>query len=283
MKYPDPLKQIVSQTRSHWDNESTRQAVRQAFSTMLECRTFALGAEIYATEEQEKTVYHTCKSPACSSCGHRANTQWQRERWAALPHGPYKAITFTMPDVLWPIFHDNPRLASALSALAAKVIQAWASAKYGLQVGVIAILQTFNGELRFNSHVHTMVTAGGLHADATWMSSIYYDRDLLMAAWRKAVIKLLRTALYVGLLRTEMALDQMENLLDHQENRWWNIKIQSLGSRDHFLRYGGRYVRRPPIAQRCISWITKETVTVLDYRQEVKTSCKYRVLAGRVH
>jgi hypothetical protein len=105
------------------------------------------------------------------------------------------------------------------------------------------------------------LTAGGLHADATWMSSIYYDRDLLMAAWRNAVIKLLRTALHVGLLRTEMALGQMETLLNRQENRWWNIKIQSLRSRDHFLRYGGRCVRRPPIAQRRISRITKETVT----------------------
>ncbi len=51
-------------------------------------------------------------------------------------------------------------LAKALSALAAEVIQARMSAKYGLRVGVIAILHTFNGELKFNSHVHTMVTGG---------------------------------------------------------------------------------------------------------------------------
>lgn len=67
-----------------------------------------------------------------------------------------------MPDVLWPLFRDNPPLAKALSALAAEVIQARMSAKYGLRVGVIAILHTFNGELKFNSHVHTMVTGGGL-------------------------------------------------------------------------------------------------------------------------
>jgi hypothetical protein len=67
-----------------------------------------------------------------------------------------------MPDVLWPLFRDNPVLAKALSALAVEIIQARVIVKYGLRVGVIAILHTFNGELGFNSHVHTMVTGGGL-------------------------------------------------------------------------------------------------------------------------
>jgi hypothetical protein len=66
-----------------------------------------------------------------------------------------------MPDLLWPFFRDNPPLAKALSALAAELIQARVSAKYGLRVGVIAILHTFNGKLEFNSHVHTMVTEEG--------------------------------------------------------------------------------------------------------------------------
>ena len=44
---------------------------------------------------------------------------------------------------------DNPRLAKALPALAAKVIEARASA-HGVRPGVIAILHTFNGKLEFN-------------------------------------------------------------------------------------------------------------------------------------
>ena len=69
--------------------------------------------------------------------GHRATLQWQRERWAALPDVPYKGITFTMPDVLWPLFRDNPYLTAALSALAAKIIQIRVSTRSGLRVGRI--------------------------------------------------------------------------------------------------------------------------------------------------
>jgi hypothetical protein len=188
--------------------------------------------------------------------------KWQRERWAALPDAIYKGITFTMPDVLWPLFRDHRRLAQALPALAATIIQTLVSARYGLQVGIMAILHTFNGPLEFNSHVHTMVTGGGLDRSCEcWVSRVYYDRKRLMEAWRRAVIALLRAALRAGQLRTIMTVDQMEEMFIQQEERWWSIKIQRLNSKEHFLRYAGRYVRRPPIAQRRISHVGKRTIT----------------------
>jgi hypothetical protein len=167
-----------------------------------------------------------------------------------------------MPDVLWPLFRDNPPLAKALSALAAEIIQARMSAKYGLRVGVIAILHTFNGELKFNSHVHTMVTGGGLRGSSDiWVSLVYHDRDLLMKSWRKAVIALLRAALRAGQLRTELTVDQMEDLLTHLAKCWWSVKVQLFENKWHFLQYAGRYVRRPPIAQRRITCIAERSVT----------------------
>src|SRR3954470_23681345 len=145
-------------------------------------------------------------------------------------------------------------LAKALPALAAKIIQARVNATYGVQVGVIAILHTFNGKLEFNSHIHTMVTGGGLHRlSDTWISRVYYDHRRLTVAWQESVIKLLRAALQARQLQTKMAVEQVEEMILAQEKRWWRIKIQSFESKAHFLRYAGRYVRRPPIAQRRIT------------------------------
>src|SRR5215469_17697821 len=103
MKYHDPLRQILRLTRPYWDSNKTRPAVRAAFRKASQCRTPEMGAEVYASANQERIVYHTCKARPCSSCGYRATVQWQRERWAALPDVPYKGITFTMPDMLWPL------------------------------------------------------------------------------------------------------------------------------------------------------------------------------------
>lgn len=279
MKYRDPLKQILSQTVHHWDRPQTRPSVRRAFHKALLCRTPALGAEVYSSEEQERVVFHTCKSRACSSCGHRATVKWQRERWAALPDESYKGITFTMPDRLWQLFRDNPRLVAVLPVLAAKALETWAYARHGLRVGAIAILHTFNGRLEFNSHVHTMVTAGGLHScSGSWVARIYYDRDWLMEIWRDAVVNLLRAALRAGQLRSKMSIEGMEAILTDQERRWWSIKIQSFKTKEHFLRYAGRYVRRPPIAQHRITHIGEHSITFwtkdkkLGRRMEVQCS-----------
>jgi Putative transposase/Transposase zinc-binding domain len=261
MKYHHPLKRISSQAQSYWDRDEMRAAVRQPLRKALQCRTAELGAEVYSSGNQELVVYHTCKSRACPSCGYRATIQWLRERWAALPDVLYKGVTFTMPDILWPFFRDNLALAKALSALAAELMQARVGARYGLRVGVIAILHTFNGKLEFNSHVHTMVSEGGLRGSSDiWVSRVYYEPEKLMKAWRKAVVALLCAALRARQLRTELTTDQAGDLLTHVGKCWWSIKIQSFEDKGHFLQYAGRYVRRPPIAQCRITWIGERTV-----------------------
>lgn len=61
MPVKQPLKQILSATRSHWDRSESRSAVRQNFEKIINCRTPAMGAEVFASETEEKLVYHTCK------------------------------------------------------------------------------------------------------------------------------------------------------------------------------------------------------------------------------
>jgi len=260
MRYHDPLKQILEKTRWYWDHDGVSPHVRVAFRKVLQCRTAALGAEIFASEDAELIVYHTCKSRACPSCGYWATKRWIPERAAALPPVRYVGITFSMPNVLWDIFRDNRVLADALPALAAGAINALIMARYGLRPGVIAFLHTFNGRLEFNSHVHTMVTAGGWRTSSgSWTSSVYYDRNILMRLWRSAVLGLLRSALRSGVLTTSKASDDVEALLDAQE-RWWSVKIKSIDSIEHFFEYGGHYARRPVIAQRRITYIDERTV-----------------------
>jgi Transposase zinc-binding domain len=72
------LRQILEATRDLWDRPESRPAVRDNFLRMLNCRTAALGAEVYASPTGEETLfYHTCKSRACPSCGYRATLLWQ--------------------------------------------------------------------------------------------------------------------------------------------------------------------------------------------------------------
>jgi hypothetical protein len=249
-----PLRQILTVGRKHWDHDGYDPNARSRFRRALQCKTPALGGRVFASENEEREFCNTCKSPACPSCGHWRTIQWQRERWCALPEGPYRAITFTMRDTLWPLFAANPRLCRKLPEIAARVIISYARVHKGVEVGVMPILHTFNGKLEFNSHVHALVRAGNLQTpDPQSRSSIFFDSSELRRRWQRLVIVLLRGALEAGQLKSGMARDQVERLLQREEERaWQNPKVQAFGGKEHFLRYCARYARRPPIAQRRI-------------------------------
>ena len=50
MNRNQPLKQILISARGHWDRPEIRPAVRENFEKMINCRTPALGAEVFASE-----------------------------------------------------------------------------------------------------------------------------------------------------------------------------------------------------------------------------------------
>ena len=54
MKQHDPLRNLLIQTRPHWDRSETRPAVRSAFAKALQCRTPELGAEVFASDNEEQ-------------------------------------------------------------------------------------------------------------------------------------------------------------------------------------------------------------------------------------
>jgi len=265
MRYKQPIKQILISTRSTWDSPEFRPTVRQNFDQVTRWGTLALGAEVFASETEIKLVPHTCKARPCPCCGHRATIQWQREQWCALPDIPYAGIVFTMPDVLWPIFRRNRHLLHDLPKLGAAVIQQWAKLKCGVRAAVMVIPHTFGGRLNFNSHLHILVSVGGLQeSQGRWVNTSVLDpvkdKGNLMRMWRFAVITYLRAALTAGVLTSDLSRQNLMTRLRKQYERWWSIDIDVFTSKEHFLRYAGRYVRRPPIAQYRFLQITDREV-----------------------
>jgi hypothetical protein len=159
-----------------------------------------------------------------------------------------------MPDVLWPIFRQNRHLLHDLPKLGAAVIQQWARLKCGVRAPIMVIPHTFGGGLNFNSHLHILVSAGGLQqSEGRWVNSLVFDEDRdkgkLMRMRRFAVITYLRAVLAAKLLTSDLSPGNLRTALKKQYERWWSIDIDHFASKKHFLRYAGRYVRRPPIAQ----------------------------------
>jgi hypothetical protein len=170
MNDSEPIKQILKATRHIWDQPGTRMAVRKNFRAVLDCGTAALGWEVYASPTEEKRCYHRCKSRFCSSCGYRATLLWLEEQEAMLPNIPYAGVVFTMPSELWPIFKRNRHLLHDLPVLGAGVIDQWISMKCGAKAMIFVVPHTFGGDLKFNAHLHILISAGGLQkSTGSWI------------------------------------------------------------------------------------------------------------------
>lgn len=182
-----------------------------------------------------------------------------------------------MPDILWPIFQQNRHFLCDLATLGAQVIQQWVKARYGVRVLIMVVQHTFGRRLNFNPHLHILVSAGGLQeSEGRWIGPLRFDKRALMHMWRYAVISYLREALKAQVLTTDLRAEELKAILKTQYERWWNIDIDRFKSKWQFLRYAGRYIRRPPIAQHRFVEITDRDVRF--WRKDLKQ--KRRVLTA---
>ncbi len=247
------LRQILELTRDQWDTPAERDAVRDNFRKVCACRTPALGGEVYASGTEEKVFYHTCKSRCCPSCGNRGTQLWQREQWVTLPDIPFVGIVLTMPDVFWPIFQAHRHLQHDLPALGAAVLQQYAWNRYRVRLHIVVVQHTFGGRLNHHPHLHIMASAGGLNqSEGTWVPSIRFDSQQIMELWRFAVTAYLWKANRDGLLRSPAVPAEFSELVHGQLQRRWNIHLTRRMTKQHFLGYAGRYIRRLPISQKRI-------------------------------
>lgn len=259
-----PIRQIVVDTRNHWDNERTPANVRENLRKVIDCGTMALGAEVYASQTESKLVYHTCKSRLCSSCGQRATEAWQHDLQAILPDVPYMSIILTMPRQFWRILEQNRHLLHDVPAMGAEAIMQWAKARYGVRLLVLVVQQTFGGLLNFYPHLHVMVSAGGLQESTNcWIPRLDFDKAELMRAWRFALIALLAEAHKRNMLRSSMTDEELRSLFATQYQRDWNIFFNRIGSKAYHLTHDGRYIRRPPVAQHRLTRIATDQVEYL--------------------
>lgn len=90
-----------------------------------------------------------------------------------------------------------------------------------------------------------------------------------------AIITLLREAFKAGVLKSNLHPTTLEALLA-REYRWCSVHVDYFQSKEHFLRYAGRYAHRPPIAQHRFEEITDETVrfSLKDKRLKIRVSTR---------
>jgi len=166
---------------------------QRAINDILNCRTAALGGQVWRCEQCNAEIfsYHSCANRSCPKC-HTAQTQaWLEHRQTEMLPVPYFHITVTVPAELREVLRANQRggYGVLMQASAAAIIELARDPRYvGGTVAVLAVLHTWTQQLNLHPHVHCLVSGGGISEDGnTWHPA---RRNFLVPI--KALAKLVR-------------------------------------------------------------------------------------------
>lgn len=144
-------------------------------NALLACRTPALGGHRYRCQDCGQThfVPHSCRNRHCPLCQGAAARDWLAYQEAALLPVPYFHLVFTLPHTLNPLIRQNQRaLYTLLFAAATEALLEFGQNRFGVQLGITAVLHTWSQTLLDHYHLHCIVTGGGLSADSSkWIST----------------------------------------------------------------------------------------------------------------
>lgn len=194
MSFTSIVKQIL---KFGWDKYEAvygkiiRDSEREAVSKVLGCGDPKNGyAEYWCLEcngSERKIVPFTCKSRFCSSCGKVYTDKWVEKITNEMVDVPHRHVVLTIAEELRPYFYWHRDAINILIESAAEVLKSIITdkkKKLKLTPGIIIVVHTFGKDLKFNPHIHALVTEGGLDKNGDWQAVTYFSYEALRRRWQ---------------------------------------------------------------------------------------------------
>jgi hypothetical protein len=232
-----------------------RESIVENIEKLLLCRTQELGFHKYQCPHcgEFLTVPHSCKSRICSSCGKLATDRWISANLPQFPNVSYQHLVFTLPEELRPLILLNRRpFLNALFKYAAFTVRIWAVTDRRYIPGIVMVLHTFGRDLKFNPHIHMLVTCGGLSCDySAWIDNSFIPHQALKSIWRYHIVSFIRNSLKKKALALPLFLRRNPNsFLNAIYSKIWYVSLgRKLSDASFTITYIGRYTKRPVIAE----------------------------------
>ena len=228
------------------------------------CRTATLGGHLSQCDgcDYEQVRYNSCRNRHCPKCQSLDKERWLEKRSQELLPVPYFHLVFTLPAELNALVLRNQQvLYDLLFATASQtLLEIAADPKHlGAQIGVLAVLHTWNQQLTEHPHLHCIVPGGGLSPDRRrWVSSrpdFFLPVRVLSRLFRGKFLHRLRALYAAGELAfpgqiAELAQRQsFDDLIAQLFCKEWVVYSKPpFSGPEHALRYLARYVHRVAIS-----------------------------------
>lgn len=230
-----------------------REDIKETVLKTLKCGSKELGYAKYEClgcvgEPKPLFVPFTCKSRFCNKCGKKYTDEWAEKQQQMIFNIPHRHMVFTIPQELRKVFfHDRSKL-NELSREVAQVFQFHYNRRNkgrGLRAGVITVIHTFGRDLKFNPHIHALVTEGALDNRNEWCPSEYISYEFLRKSWQKLVLDLMKK----WFPDSPQAMELINDLYRRYPKGFYVNAEKKMKDAKGAARYIGRYLARPAIAE----------------------------------
>lgn len=152
---------------------------RRALRDISDCMTPAMGGSMYHCDDCGESFwrFHGCGNRSCPKCHGPKTAEWLEARQSEMLPCNYFHIVATVPEELRSaaLRHQKIIYGLLMKTAADCVRKLAADPKYvGGEVGILAVLHTWTGQLLHHPHVHMLVSGGGITQDGLcWTETPY--------------------------------------------------------------------------------------------------------------
>ena len=230
--------------------KKVRKNVKREVEKVLACGDISKGYIEFRCDScmESKKVGFSCKSRFCTSCGKVYTDKWIDNMLGNLINVKHRHIVFTIPEELREFFGVDRQRLKILPKCAAKAVTSWMQSQNKSQQftpGIVTVIHTFGRDLKWNPHVHMMVTEGGKGKTIEWRHIRHFAFEALRKRWQKVLLD--EIMIVSG---DNKKMKALKNKLYKEKNKGFYVHAKTeIKSAKTAARYVGRYVGRPAIAE----------------------------------
>ena len=244
-----------------------RPAVIENVNKMIHCGDSSHGGAMYGCPHcgNLKFVPFRCKSRFCPSCGNKYNQLRSFHMSCKLVSCVHRHCVFTIPAELRVYFLEDRTLLDCLFHSVRDVVLRMFSKMNKTEnftPGLICILHTFGRDLKWNPHIHALISEGGAGNITPWRPVKHFDYSFLRNAFRKVLLERLTSRIGPTFRKVKN-----EMYTKHADGFYVRAK-PNLCTPDITIKYISRYLGRPVIATSRIDTYDGENVTFHYTRHE---------------
>ena len=258
--------------------------IKASINKFLICRDIKAGFIKYTCTEcgHYHTIPITCKSRLCPSCGFKYSTTWTQKMINDILNIPHRHILFTIPEELRAFFCYDRTLLSKLAKAVNEVMKYQfhnmhkkiarkfkvpkSSPNYFtnsdiVHYGLITVIHTFGRDLKWNPHIHALVSLGGFTKNFSFKKLDYFHVPSITGQWKYLVLNIIQNGNYPNLKIKNLAQKAVSKLYKEDKRLFFNVGSGDVNSPKGIVKYLGRYLARAPIAEYKITYYDNEKVT----------------------